>query len=337
MNKALPINQIPLVSTYPEYGILFSLLDLEDESVGGWVSTNFLHTYTYRDGFTVFRNHFYLVRQCPFLHCFIMPRDYILCNTNIHEIIKYCMANNNYLLLNLDRYYIKGTPQYHLYHMPHLTFIYGYSEMDGTVLVSDNLDNGKYTRTTYQMDDVENAFLNALPDGYKSDDEILLIKRIDCPRYYFDLKFLIKELHLYIHPETLNIEEYYRFESQCMYNINSLKYIVEIMENNPEEIDVRSFYLFYERSILMNYRINYLKKLEHLDSVEELLERNNGIADKYRIIINKMLKSKIQKNMNLASFTNMVNSIICEEILFTETLIFSLQSKLNDSEKMNKQ
>lgn len=338
--KVLPINPIPLVSTYPEYGMLFSILDLTDPDVGGWITTSFLHTYCYRDGFTVFKNHFYLWQQCPFLHCFIFPREYILDITTIQDVIQYALQNDYYMLLSLDRFYIQATPEFHTRHQSHQTLIYGYSQTDQIVYSADNLANGKYTKSAYQINDVCEAFQKLFLTGYKSDTEIFLIKKIKCERYYFDFNFLIKELYLYIHPELMNIEEYYRFEDTYCYNIQGLSYLKQLLMDQPNTMNVIPFYLYYEKNKLMNYRIKYLHENGYLDEIDDLILLNQEIMNQNQIIISLVLKYKRKlEKKSLQSISTYIDKVLGLEIEFTNMLIDKLKKRkqILDKEKVLKQ
>lgn len=67
--KELFVNE-PLIGSYPELGHLFSMLDLENESVWEWIYCNFIHILTLPNGFTTFKDHWNYLRNCPFLRTF---------------------------------------------------------------------------------------------------------------------------------------------------------------------------------------------------------------------------------------------------------------------------
>lgn len=329
--KILPISK-PILTTYPEYGNLFSMLNLDDPRVWGWIITNFLHIHTYKEGFTVYKNHFYLHSQCPFLHTFIFPREYILSHySSLTELITYFIDENYYILLNLDRYYLSNTKNYQTMHVSHQTFIYGYDLKKNIVYIADNLDNEKYVQKEYNLNEVDQAFKELYPTGYKYDDEVKFIKRIDCERYYFDIQYLIEELRLYNDSEMLNVEEVYRFANIHRYNLKAVEYQAELLAEK-ENCDFRPFHLFYEHKCLMELRLQYLFNYAYLDINQSLIDESRDIKNQYQVILTKIIKNKMKNVDSINVYKEIVQNVypvIKKERSFIHKLMVELENTNN--------
>jgi len=304
----------PIISTYPEYGNLFSLLDLTNPSVVEWVISNFIHIRAHNNvggtcfnGFTSFKDIWTLQKTCPFLHYYSYPYEMTTgkCYKSLRKLIVDSVNKGFYIFVYLNRSYI--TNKEATASIDHQTLIYGYDLRKKVVLVSDNLNNGKYKRTEYKIEDVEKAYAN-LEENRLS--EILLFKKSDSCAYKFDVEFLKRELELYLKPECINIPE------TVAVNLEVVQFRIDNLEP-----DVRPFCIFYEHKIIMELRLKYLMEKGYLEYDAHLVKKLSLLKERYLVIRNKVVKLNFDDSRNLIdSIKKDLEDAIQEEFCFMKEL-----------------
>lgn len=291
--KILQINN-GVINSYPEFGNLFSMIDLEDEAVWEWIYCNFIQIMTFPNGFTTFKDHWMILRSCPYLQSFSYSIDAIdhIKYESIKELIIKSIDNGYYIIIPVNYYYIESSPFFKKQHFLHPIFVYGYDLEENTALISDNIEEGKYIRTRFSLDDFDEAYQNFdFRDGKDSLD-IVIYKRFKSRTYKFDINYLRKELELYMNPYYINVLEV------TALNLESVVWENHLMCSEEGLIDIRPFSIFYEHKILMELRVKYLMEKCYIRN-ERLLHNILDLKDQYFAIRNIALRFNMKPSQRL--------------------------------------
>ena len=298
--KELPV-LFPLISTYPEYGHLFSILDVTDTNVEAWIISNFINVVGYEYRFFHFRDTWTLLKRCPFIQCNSIDRGFVkyIWRKSAISLFVSIVDSGCYIIIDLDRFYISNSPEYQRHHINHKTLIYGYDANKKIFNVADNLENGKYVRFEYSFADVELSYSLMESIGNNDGYDVFYLKSFDCKNYKFDICYLLRELELYVSQNSLNVEWGYA------YNLDAITYFAEQIENTAcgdnekMNIDLRPACLFIDQKDIMSLRIQYLCRKNYIGKGEELLKKNKAIRQRYVSVLNSLMKYNVTKNTQI--------------------------------------
>ena len=246
MKKTLPINT-PLLSCYTKYGLLFSILDLENDP---WAFNNFIqlvfvdewHMFT-------FESQDYILEDCPYLICDKFSDSLIkpVYENDITSFIIDAINQNKYLLLWIDRYHLPVSSLYQKEHLPHELFVYGYDQNTREIYIADNLNHGKFIFTTCNFNDINIGHF-CLSDLY--DMRRIMTIKINPQRPLASSSINVKQIKrsLQFYLESWNF--LFVDDKSKISGIKIFDHILVLAEKY-QEYDRRFFHLLYEHSLFM--------------------------------------------------------------------------------------
>ena len=92
-----------------------------------------------------------------------IPKDIAFLYQDFIELVKSCINNNKYIMLNTDVFYISQYSYYQTYHTPHVLFIYGYDDDKNSFYCADYFDFTHYTHKECTYEEVRHSYSNAAP------------------------------------------------------------------------------------------------------------------------------------------------------------------------------
>lgn len=144
----------PPITSYPLIANMMSAIWSYKENVLPWVCDRFINLvgrkssnskYTLLGTFYEYElsNNLPMFVACPFLEQSRIQRTLLnYKNQKLTDFIKYCIENDFFVHVCLDRFYISNSPDFNVRHFYHPTFIYGYDETLGVVKTRDFYDSG---------------------------------------------------------------------------------------------------------------------------------------------------------------------------------------------------
>ncbi len=157
--KKILCKEKPPIGCYPEYGFLFSLID---DITAPWVMNNFIEFEVVPEWelFISYANHDSILKDCPYISESILKRNELSKKAvDIADLAVKSIADDTCLFLFLDRFYIKGTQEYHIKHYMHNSFVVGCDTDREVVYLADNFNYGKYSVIECGFADFQSAFL----------------------------------------------------------------------------------------------------------------------------------------------------------------------------------
>ena len=294
MKKTLPINT-PLLSCYTKYGLLFSILDLENDP---WAFNNFIqlvfvdewHMFT-------FESQDYILEDCPYLICDKFSDSLIkpVYENDITSFIIDAINQNKYLLLWIDRYHLPVSSLYQKEHLPHELFVYGYDQNTREIYIADNLNHGKFIFTTCNFNDINIGHF-CLSDLY--DMRRIMTIKINPQRplasFSINVKQIKRSLQFYL--ESWNF--LFVDDKSKISGIKIFDHILVLAEKY-QEYDRRFFHLLYEHSLFMEKRVFYLAQNNLLNSRKFDLAAFTHLKNNALIMRNLVLKYQLTRNISL--------------------------------------
>lgn len=253
MKKILPVNT-PLLSCYTKYGLLFSILDLENDP---WAFNNFIQLIFMDewDMFT-FESQDYILEDCPYLVCDKFS-DSLLNPAYQNDIASFLIDTINqdhYLLLWVDRYHLPVSSFYQKEHLPHELFVYGYNQNTQEFYIADNLKHGKFVFTKCTFDDMNTGHF-CLSDLY--DMRRIMTIKTNPQRPLASSSINIRQIKLSLQFYLESRDFLFVDDKSKISGIKIFDHILALAIK-CQEYDQRVFHLLYEHSLFMEKRVVYL-------------------------------------------------------------------------------
>ena len=318
----------PKINCVPEFGHLFSLLDMNDFVTETWVVNNFMHFGCFEDRSVTLKDQWTILGNCPLLETTTFYNASSLEKGDaLKEFIIESLQSEYYVILNVNRTYISTAHGHTDYRADHLILINGFDLNDNVFMVSDNSSTtGKYMRNRYNIDEVIKGYNNILvDDSHRPNiiktrlvDHEIISKFSWRPQFQFDLDYFIIQLNLVINTQGLSF-----FHGACAYNLEAVSYEVDQLKLSPnDEISTRSYYMYFEHvSILCNH-IEYLVKCLHLNKDSEIIANFLKLKRRYETTLFLAIKYNIARQRSVIEKV-IHNLTICveeERTLITELI-----------------
>lgn len=335
MKKILETNQ-PIISGFPTYGFLFSVLPKECMP---WVYNNFIHLVHAKWWNTLsFADHNMLLKGCPGLEYYSMPiqfmRDHF--HNSLKESAIYAIDNDCYVYIFVNRYYLPLYEEYyHKRDKDHELIISGYDLEKNIFYVSDNIDNGKYVTRECDMDCVEEAFQHVSRE-YLFLTDIRMIQRKKITSCEINIEQILFELKCYLY--SLPIPDITQ-EQEFIYGLSVFDVVEKILEKEKNErayIDLRLYQILYEHKVLMTLRVKYLEQYGYIDEKLELGSEFAKLERKYLILRNLGVKNNYFLGIGKDIYDKvliMLKNLKEEEKVLTMRLIEAIETKLGIQQK----
>lgn len=190
----------PIVSCYPEYGILFSLIKNESNP---WLANNLIQIKLIPEweNFIGFINHDTIFDDCPFIQKEDSSVDKII-NGDIVSFLARTISADVYAYLYLDRFYIHEYPEFQAIHYIHRAFVVGVDSETEQFILADNFKEGQFTLFLCSYEEMSKAFF-IKSDAFVKDDILESTYHSNLPAYINDI--LSKETKAFIFADRFDI------------------------------------------------------------------------------------------------------------------------------------
>lgn len=306
----------PMIYCYTILGTLFSIIEDKDMP---WIYSNFTQI-MYHDGWKmfIFEDQKNILDKCPFIQT-----EFNILNENqkkeysFIDIVIHTINEDNYIFLFLDWKYI--FPNLIKNSFSHSTLISGYDKNKRTFFLSDNYDNGKFTKLEIDMKTVEKAFYSAWNEAVKNIKEnddiancvflktIIAFKRNEKVYTEFDMEGFVMQLKSFINSETTYV---FGEKDIKLYGFSSYNWIIDDLLKGQSELGLKNYHFLYEHKYLMRKRLEYMVNKHMISSSHNYIKRATELCNDFLTIRNLYMKSQLVDKPKKANI--ILN--ICEKI-----------------------
>jgi hypothetical protein len=338
--KRLPLNE-PLLTSYPELGQLFSVIDVDNYNSTNWIYSNFFQLYVRHKHITNYVEslplEFYanLVPSIYYYH--INPEIVKSKYKDICEFIISSIDDDYYPLITLDRRLIDGPK------IIHPILFYGYDVENNVFFVKDNFQTGKYTFGEFTFPQIIQSYMS-MTDGtnFEYSSVIKLIKKNNEVSYPLNVNYILNEMKTYLYSYSYDVKYRCNFmdrhyymqhpdRSVKYYNMGLYDYYRMVL-NHPEEvggIDIRSYHFFMENKILLKRKVEYYISVKIMEPDKKILDNVDILIKKAEILLFQMIKLRYK-------YTDKNKDKILNNLLFLESMEEKVYKALIlNIEKMN--
>lgn len=318
----------PAIYAYNQYASLFSLIS-GDENAWEWIFSNFINLQYYEekdsDLKVLFFDKYHLTFQlCPFVTTYKLPRFMMIDQfKTLIDFIVYSINHSFSVYTQVDHFYLPQSKHYQNRTRWHEIFIFGYDLDKGKIYISDNIDHGRYVRTTCDFHDFEKAFYSIdIEQAYYSD--IFMIRK-DGGWFDFKIEEIIYSLENYL--TSRGAVGTFFGPSKHTYGMDCIRLMIDFA--NQERIDRRAFHLLWEHKELMIRRIEFLatKGFIFQTEAQSLLENYKQIVQDALVARTLALKYLIKKDKDtLKRIEKKLKDIIKNETIILSELLDALKS-----------
>lgn len=267
MSNVLDVSP-PDITTYCYYGSLSSILKSQ-KGYYDWFSMNFISLRMNVGKKITFDITPSPVFNTPWTRFYRSPRDILLMNdSSIIDFVIKSINSGYYLMMKVNRFYIKCNFRYMKSNNDHEIFVYGYDKASRTIYVCDNLDRGRFVFETCDFDEFESAF-----NGVGSDkmDGIIQVK-VQSPQKecLFDTDVVLSRMEGYLKSKK-SVFEYSPLPERTVFgefeDVNGLKVMNKYLDfidglirgGAIEGLDLRNIHLLREHKICLFNRVLHLE------------------------------------------------------------------------------
>lgn len=305
--KQLPMHE-PIIATYTSYGAIFSMIG---DSCKEWLYNNFIQIrFASGWGILTFDKHQYLMSNCPGLNFYAMPREVLeeRYDNSLFSFIKSAIDLNFYVFLFVDRYYIPINDNYKKEHASHELFITGYDLDDNTVIVSDNIMDGKFNTMKCKIEELEEAYAK-MDIEYTFLSELRMVRVVPDGGEPFRIRQVKFELERYLYSmpayDLVYTQDY-------IFGFEVCEFILKAMEEwnaKKEHYDKRIFHLLYEHKIIMEERVDYMEKNHYIPQNSGLLEEATALKKEFLLIRNSVVKRSVMLHTGKGNVESLTQSL----------------------------
>ncbi|MBO4347268.1 MAG: hypothetical protein J5840_06490 [Lachnospiraceae bacterium] len=297
MNNVLKMST-PIISSFPVYGDLFSILE-QNDFVKSWMCNNFIQL-KHVEPVIFFDSYRSIIYNCPHVATSCITRDLLrkCWYGDFNKLIKQMIDSERYVFLNADRKYIQSFKTQKS--KEHELFIYGYDDSREVYYCADNVDGGKYTTFTAPMAEVEQAYWNVKENNFDSALHCISVIKSPAENNWFEW---IRMDHIYelfsAYAESrpvLNFAERYVVEASgfCLH-----QYAIDKITPEREYLDWRDFSIIHEHKKMMVFRLEFIGETLSTDDFKEYLEVYKDLEKRYKIILFMMIKYNMNHDKKL--------------------------------------
>jgi len=323
--KVLHTKSDPIISCYNYYGSLMSMIE-DDANIWPWFYSNFTQLaycptgnwYFFENG-----NDQSLFENCPWLNRYSLSQKMIMNKwKSFKNFVVYCIDNDFYCLINVDRYYLPFVKaEYLRYHFAHELFIYGYDLEKDIAYVADNVGNynlqfGKYVQAECAFSDLEQAF-HGLPE---QDSSNFCYEKIESGYHFFNAHYFKKSLECFLLGLT-SLKGPIRHEGriyglevydQMILTLRMIKrgehppdfrafhpHFANLAENEKNLLDIRPYQLMVEHKKCMTKRLKFMIEHAYIRRREAYLQSYETMEKQFVLIRNIAVKYNLTQNTSL--------------------------------------
>ncbi|WDQ32380.1 hypothetical protein PTQ21_29050 [Paenibacillus marchantiae] len=329
--KELPI-KYPMITSLPAFANMTAILCTHEDVFFPWLCHNhvqlvawetpevYIQFYTpvFREHYRLFVLHHYhknvLVKWCD----------------NITQFIIDAIDEENYVYLSIDQYYIAAYDNFRRVHTPHDMLIYGYNKENQMFYVADFF-NSKYSFSKASFNSVNGAFLSPHSEGEWFKGVQLLQFNERKNEFKFDLAYLIKQLHEYLH-EKKSSNDYKLIEEPGKdtdaWGIGVYRFLRKhITENALFEFSlIRSLHLLFDHKEVMLRSLVFLDEKKYITRFDFHEKAYGEIKQLCLILRNLCIKHSISEKTNhIKNIIELIEKIENEERIAVQELLSDLE------------
>ncbi len=337
--KVLKITDPP-IKGYPDYAYPLSVL-LNHDYAWEWFYCNFIQLhfdendmynpvrFYYADGTGNVWN-----TRNPLLDYEVIHMDTLaLLGNDIISFLTGSINSDNYIMINLNEFYIRDRRAYSKTHYGHINFIYGYDEREEYFYAAGYDKNMQYSYSKISFAEIEQAYKNYRRDYYEDNNKIYLLKMNKTrKRYEFDITAVIRQLKEFVNGEDSQSRYYLEFNGGRNFYFGTdiyrplMLHLEAIHEYKWDWNLVKPIYMLYEHKKLMALRLCYMEETGWLKD-GKYSRYFNELAEMYSEVMHKFLKYMIiRKKTILDNIASFIEKSANEETTLLKELIKELES-----------
>lgn len=309
----------PLLSSFPVYGDLFSILE-QTEHVKNWMCNNFIQLNCVEPivFFESYRSVFY---NCPHLSTSNVIREEIkeCWDGRLIDFIKQKIDYGYYIFLYVDRKYIQQYKTQESFE--HEMFIYGYD--DDNFYCADNMDGGKYTQFICSQMEIDEAYWKVGDNNYACSIYCIKVISSSYENNWFEgikMKQIFELFAAYADSRiTLNFAE--RFDvlqsGFCLQEETLSKLLTDL-----DWVDWRPYCVFLEHKKMMSFRLQYINEVYMTDDFSKYADVYKVLEEKYKEVVGLIIKYNIIHNNKLIC---QIREIMEEAIKYEKDILDGLK------------
>ena len=268
----------------PQIGIE---IDMGEDQYYSWLFMNYLQLYYNRTDYFIRLDYYMFPRKnYNFLHSMTFIETYLFTEDDIYGLfggvnkcIHWNLAKNRYVQIDIDEYYVSGSPVYQKEHKNHVNLIYGYDE-----------DKHEYISLGFNTKPV----VHHIPEDIV-EDTLFLYFGIRTYQYYTNvnpIKFNLQNFMITLGDFVHSYPSSYRLCNLMGItdDIFGLDVFKELFESEDGQhylnTDIRVIYLLYEYNYIMQKRLEFLEYRGYLKSNVEALKQQCHEMLKFNTVIN---------------------------------------------------
>ncbi len=312
MEIKLPWNK-PEIETIPE---ITNLLATTPTRFRPWFWLHFINIYAQRgnkNGLNLnfsYGGCYNLFRNCPFINVSSLYRKQNY-GKNIANLFIEMLADEKYIYISIDKYYIPYYDEYLTLHKNHDILIFGYS--NGKFNICDFFDT-HYSAKECDKTQLIDAFTHFNKTSDNSGFEQIYFYDVNTD-YVFDLPkdIICLLLDQYLSGQNSNTlflpyKNDYLYDNNVWENgVNVYDLLYEYLLQRDSLIDTRSFHIFYVHKIVLLRLFQELNKLFFFDYDNHLTNKMSIIVEKTKTIRDGIIKLGFRDNSKLRNdISNMI-------------------------------
>lgn len=248
------------------------------------------------------------------------------------QYIVFCVCHKReYIMIELDDYYIPCKDAFHKKHHRHSSFIYGYDLKKELFYITGFNKDNVYGYSEIHFDD----FVKGFKSKYNNNFKLFIYKLNKKSGYKFDFykfKYAFMDFLSGKHSLIYQVKSGIIPNKKSMFfGINTYKSLQQLLiksinnkTNNHFEIPIQKIQAFYEHKKSMCLRLEYVIKKGYLTDCQDLYLQYDLLSKEFLVIRNKLIKAEIiQENKIVLDVIEYLNTLYEKEKDMLEKIVKS--------------
>ncbi|MGG4340446.1 hypothetical protein [Paenibacillus lautus] len=249
----------------------------------------------------------YFISICPWILLQRIRKDiiYLKWANDISQFVRDALLQGYYVSLMVDQFYIPASSAFNKKHRNHELFIYGFDDTTEIFLISDNFQNGKYTKGSCSFTDLNNSYIDLSKTTDLGQELVYLLSFNKYGKFEINIEVLKELLSDYlcsVNSSQKNNLLNQPLKKDWIYGLRCYDHIVTYLNNvktTENYLDVRPFYVQKNHKSMMIKRLLYLSEIGILNDDENYITQYINIEKISAIVVNLTLKYNITKDKNI--------------------------------------
>ncbi|GGG07255.1 hypothetical protein GCM10010912_59890 [Paenibacillus albidus] len=295
----------PLISCYPQHAFYMSIISEKEECLP-WIYSNYSNLFIDEAGFCDF------IIKTPEYHLYpwfqgsqrLHKNIIIKYKMDFIQFIKESIDDNNYIVLDVDEFYLPCSQRYQKKHFIHHTMICGYDDETLDFLIYGFYNQQKYSLRYVEYKDLEKAFLHSI-SAIDSRYIHLITYNENYSLNNFRYNINLFKDQLYYHYNSIFAPA---LNPEVSFNLNSAENLSTGLEIYNKLIefysmdfnnDHRPIYTLYEHKKFMNLKLRYLKENKYFIFSEKVYQGYEKLEIKTQSLLFLYIKYNVTKNSEI--------------------------------------